>query len=123
MAIILSALSAISVGAEVEIVQEQAQLNSFSNYLSNTSHRTVGLRQITNNETTAPTNSEHESQIIQFQEAFTNASVIQLSQPFSSLIEKVYHQTKKCKYPKFDFLNQDTLFYILFQVIISTNAP
>lgn len=124
IAILLSALSAIPIDAENEIVQGQAQqVKPSSNYSDNTSYKSVGLRQIENNRTTAPTNNDHESRITQFHEVFTNASVIKLSEFFANLIEVVYHQVKNCSYRKFDFPNQDTLFNILFQVIISPNAP
>ncbi|MBY0435008.1 MAG: hypothetical protein K2U26_12935 [Cyclobacteriaceae bacterium] len=122
--IFLLALSAMPINAESEIIQGQAQQLKFSNsYPDKASHKSVGLRQITNNRTTEPTNSEHESRIGEFQEAFTNAPVIELSESFFNLIEEVYQQTKNCSYRKSDYPNQGTLFNILFQVIISPNAP
>lgn len=121
--LLLILFSTLEVLASDEITQIQIQHKSSSNYSDNTSYKSVGLRQIENNRTTAPTNNDHESRITQFHEVFTNASVIKLSEFFANLIEVVYRQVKNCSYRKFDFPNQDTLFNILFQVIISPNAP
>lgn len=112
------------IDAEDEITVVQARkLKSSNNYSDNASHKSVGLRQLASNNTTPSNDSKSKSQISQFQEAFTNAPMIELGETFSALIAEVYHQTKNCSCNKSDFPYQDTLFYILFRVIISPNAP
>jgi hypothetical protein len=124
IAIVLAALSAIPIDAEGEIIQGQAQQPKFSNVHSdNLSHNSVRFRQTANERTTAPTNSQSESQVSRLQNEFTNVSLIELSESFSNLIEEVYHQTKDCSYRKSAFPKANTLFNVLFRVIISTNAP
>lgn len=112
------------IDAEDEITVVQArELKSSSNYSDNASHKSVGLRQLACKNTTTPNNRGSKSQISQFQEAFANAPMIELGETFSVLIAVVYYQTKNSSCNKSDFPYQDTLFKILFRVIISPNAP
>lgn len=94
------------------------------NYSNTGSGKSIEHKQFLNQANSNKSTGKEESpQISQIQQAAMNASVIQVSETFASLIAVLFRYGNESYPLTFPPAHQATLFNVLFQVIISTNAP
>ncbi len=128
--LLVSALSVTPSTASIENSNVQSSDLTYSchhlpiNYSNAGFGKSIEQRQFLNQpNSNKSANKEDSPQISQIQDATMNASVIQVSESFASLIAVLFLYVNESYPLTFVPPHQATLFNILFRVIISTNAP
>lgn len=126
--LLISAFSVAPSTASIEIIKVQNSDFSHSYTSSTTIHsnhsigKSIESKQFQNQSNTFPIGKGSSTQIRWIQDATMSASTIEVNDTVLSLIE-IIHLKVECFPLTFILPNQTVLFKILFQVIISPNAP